>query len=76
MPHEPTHLVTGATGRIGVWTPVTAADTPLPFPEGFDVSAPRAAMPRLFETPLADGTAETTPLERALSSDLLARQGV
>ena len=38
---------------------ITLKDTILPFPEGFDDSALRAAMPTVYETPLKEGIAET-----------------
>jgi UDP-glucuronate 4-epimerase len=38
---------------------ITAKDTELPFPQGFDDSALRAHTPRVYETPLADGVART-----------------
>ena len=38
---------------------VTEGDGRLPFPRGFDDAALRAAVPVVFETPLADGIAQT-----------------
>lgn len=38
---------------------ITQKDTRLPFPIGFDDSALRAAVPQVYETPLAEGIAQT-----------------
>ena len=38
---------------------IDVADNPLPFPEGFDDSELRASFDRVYETPLAEGVAET-----------------
>lgn len=55
---------------------IAIADTLLPFPEGFDDAALRAAQPAVFETPLEQGIAETMAVfERALDAGLLARPG-
>lgn len=53
---------------------ITIGDARLPFPEGCDDAALRAAAPTLYETPLAEGIAETIAIfERALAAGLLAR---
>lgn len=52
---------------------ITIADSALPFPDGFDDSALRAALPQVFATPLEDGIAETMAIfERALAAGRLA----
>jgi len=38
---------------------IDVADNPLPFPEGFDDSELRARFDKVYETPLAEGVAET-----------------
>lgn len=53
---------------------ITIGETRLPFPEGCDDAALRAAVPEVYETPLAEGIAETVAIfERGLASGLLAR---
>lgn len=61
-------------GRLRPAARFTVADAALPFPEGFDDAALRAAMPEVFATPLEEGIAETMAIfERALAAGVLAR---
>src|SRR5690606_6377170 len=45
--------------RVRPGVKVTVGDARLPFPDGFDDSALRAAMPRVYETPLEEGVRRT-----------------
>ena len=50
--------------------PISLADNPLPFPEGFDDSQLRASYDVVYETPLRDGIAETVAHIRRLGDGI------